>query len=78
MLEALACGLPVLYLNDGGHPEIVGQAGLPFCESEGLLSQLDRLVENYEIYQSLIHVRSMEEFAMNYVAALEQISALRP
>ena len=30
LLEALACGLPAAYLDSGGHPELVGDGGLPF------------------------------------------------
>lgn len=77
VLEALACGLPVLYLNDGGHPEIVGQGGLPFSRPEEIIEQLERLVESYEIYQSLIHVRSMREVAEDYLTAARQVRQLR-
>ena len=31
LLEALACGLPAAYRDSGGHPELVGEGGLPFA-----------------------------------------------
>ena len=67
LIEALACGLPALYLNDGGHPELVGQGGLPFNSREEILTQLDILVENYELFQSLIVVPSIESVAKTYL-----------
>ena len=36
LLEALACGLPAAFLASGGHPEIVGEGGLPFRTDEEL------------------------------------------
>ena len=36
LLEALACGLPAAYRDSGGHPELVGEGGLPFREDEEL------------------------------------------
>ena len=44
LLEALACGLPAVFLRSGGHPELVGEAGLGFDEAEELPPLLDRLV----------------------------------
>ena len=35
LLEALACGLPAAYLESGGHPELVGEGGLPFPRGRG-------------------------------------------
>ena len=32
LLEALACGLPAVFRASGGHPELVGEAGVPFDE----------------------------------------------
>ena len=44
LLEALACGLPAAYRQSGGHPELVGDGGLPFEQPEELPDVLDRLV----------------------------------
>jgi glycosyltransferase involved in cell wall biosynthesis len=72
LIEALACGLPALYLNDGGHPELVGFGGLPFQDEEEILSQLDRLVDSYESFQRLIVVSSMEDVAEKYLSLIRE------
>jgi len=72
VLEALACGLPVLYLDDGGHPELVGQGGLPFTNEEEILSQLDALLENYSTFQNLIVVPDLDEVAGKYLELLKE------
>jgi len=73
LIEALACGLPALYMNDGGHPELVEMGGLPFTREEEILGQLDALVENYETFQNLIAVPSLESVAEKYLAVAEEI-----
>jgi glycosyltransferase involved in cell wall biosynthesis len=70
LIEALACGLPSLYLNDGGHPELVGYGGLPFNSEEDILPQLDVLVAQYEIFQNLIAVSDLDSVAEKYLALL--------
>ncbi len=45
LLEALACGLPALYVTSGGNAEIAGDSGLAFSRAEELPELLDRLVE---------------------------------
>lgn len=72
LIEALACGLPALYLNDGGHPELAGYGGLPFQEEEEILSQLDKLVESYESFQRLIVVSRMEDVAEKYLSLIRE------
>jgi glycosyltransferase involved in cell wall biosynthesis len=67
LIEALACGLPALYFNDGGHPELVGFGGLPFDNNEEIFPQLDILIENYEMYQNLIVVSSIDDVAKKYL-----------
>jgi glycosyltransferase involved in cell wall biosynthesis len=74
VIEALACGLPVLYLDDGGHPELVGYGGLPFKAEDEILSQLDKLVDNYEMFQNLIVVPTMEEVAAKYLQLFKEIA----
>ncbi|MCB0080983.1 MAG: hypothetical protein KDE47_08645, partial [Caldilineaceae bacterium] len=74
LIEALACGLPALYFDDGGHPELVDQGGLPFRNCEEIPHQLDQLVENYEIFQSLITVATMRDVAQTYLTLLRNVA----
>jgi glycosyltransferase involved in cell wall biosynthesis len=72
LIEAMACGLPALYLNDGGHPELVGSGGLPFEDEEEILPQLETLVEQYESFQRLIAVPRMEDVADKYLTLVRE------
>ncbi len=74
VIEALACGLPVLYMNDGGHPELVGHGGLPFSENDDILPQIDRLVEHYKTFQRLIAVPTLDDVAGRYLELLTDIA----
>lgn len=71
LIEALSCGLPAIYLQSGGHPEIVKQAGAGFEAAEQIPELLDDLVDGYEKYQSLISVLSIQEVAQEYLRVLE-------
>lgn len=71
LIEALTCGLPALYLMSGGHPEIVGEAGLGFDAPEQIPVLLDRLVENYEEYKTKIAVPSLSDICTEYLKILE-------
>lgn len=75
VIEALACGLPVLYRNDGGHPELVGYGGLPFADQEEIFPQLERLASNYDMFQRLITVPTMDEVADAYLTLLKEAAA---
>jgi len=74
LIEALTCGLPALYLNDGGHPELVGYGGLPFKDVDEIISQLDILVDNYETFQNLILVPTLDEVAQKYLTLLRDVA----
>ena len=67
LIEGLSCGLPAIALNDGGHPEIVKQGGELFEEPEQIPSLLEKLVDNYYQYQSLITLPNMEETGNHYL-----------
>jgi glycosyltransferase involved in cell wall biosynthesis len=71
LLEALACGLPAVYLASGGHPELVDGGGLPFHEDEELPSVLDRLVQELEERRAAISVPSISDVADRYLEVLE-------
>ncbi len=74
LIEAQSCGLPALYLDSGGHPELVGQGGLPFAEVEEIIPQLELLVENYESFQNLIVTPTLAEVADKYLALLREVA----
>jgi glycosyltransferase involved in cell wall biosynthesis len=70
VLEALACGVPVAYLASGGHPELVGQGGLPFAADEELPPVLARLVEDLDRYREAISVPPIGDVADRYSEVL--------
>jgi glycosyltransferase involved in cell wall biosynthesis len=70
LLEALACGLPAAFLASGGHPELVGDAGLPFQEDEELPEVLDRLLDDLERYRSKIAIPQITDVADRYLQVL--------
>ncbi len=70
LLEALACGLPVAYLASGGHPELVGAAGVPFRADDELPGALDRLVAGLDGFRDAIAVPSISSVADRYLEVL--------
>lgn len=75
LLEALACGLPAVFRESGGHPELVGEAGVPFRTDDEIPDALDRLVADYDSRRSAIRVRSISEVADRYLDVLGLASA---
>ncbi len=67
LLEALTCGLPALYLDDGSNGELVGQGGLPFNDEHDFLQSLDRMNDAYEAFRSCAWAESMGAIARRYV-----------
>jgi len=70
LLEALACGLPALYLNSGGNPEIVKNAGLPFESKEEFIYNLEILKNKYAFYQNQINIPSIEFITDKWLSLL--------
>lgn len=70
LLEALACGLPALALESGGHPELVGQGGLLFADTGEVLAKLDELVATYDEKKAGIRVTSLADVASQYLSVL--------
>lgn len=71
LLEALACGLPAVYLDDGGHKELVKEGGLPFYSKDEILVQIEKIVENYNNFQKNISILSCELVAEKYLNLIE-------
>ena len=74
LLEALACGLPVIYRRSGGHPELVGEAGLGFNEPEQIPALLDRLVATHDEWRAAIRVPLLADVTDRYLKAMEIVA----
>ena len=70
LLEALACGLPAVYRSSGGHPELVGEGGLPFSEDAELEEVLERLVVELDERRAAISVHPISWVADRYLDVL--------
>lgn len=70
LIEALACGLPAIYHDSGGHPELVRFGGLPFRRPEEIPVLLQRVRANLGLYRALIRAPRMEDVAGKYLALL--------
>jgi glycosyltransferase involved in cell wall biosynthesis len=70
LLEGLACGLPAAFLHSGGHPELVGEAGIGFEDPEELPDVLARLREQLEERRAAIRVPALADVADRYLEVL--------
>jgi glycosyltransferase involved in cell wall biosynthesis len=70
LLEALACGLPAVFRASGGHPELVGDAGVPFDAPEEALEAIDRLVTELDDRREAIRILSLQDVADRYLEVL--------
>ena len=73
LIEALACGLPAICYNDGGHPEILNDAGFLFEHREEIPGLLARIVENYNDLQKKIQIHNIMETAQVYIDFFDKI-----
>lgn len=78
VIEALASGLPILYVDSGGTPELVGEdAGLPVASDEDLRPQFDQLYADLAHYQQVARQRAVSHFDKDiifpqYLALIEK------
>lgn len=73
LIEALACGLPCVVLNDGGHPEIIKEGGEIFNSFNECVENIKIVRENYQKYKKKIDNPSIEEISMKYISFMDSI-----
>jgi glycosyltransferase involved in cell wall biosynthesis len=73
VIEALACGLPVLALNSGGHPELVQDRGELFDNPEDIPKLIDKIVNNYVEYTNAKKHPDMTQVGQAYVDFMEYL-----
>jgi glycosyltransferase involved in cell wall biosynthesis len=66
LIEALHCGLPAVARNDGGHPEIIGNAGELFENEPSVIAAIEKVANNYHDYQKQISLLSIEDIGHKY------------
>ena len=71
LIEALNCGLPALFLQSGGHPEIVKDGGVGFIGTGDLINALEEISNNYTLYQNKIIMPTIEETARLYLRVFD-------
>lgn len=74
VIEGLASGLPVLYLDSGAAAEIVGNAGAPVTTGT-FRHQLDRVIRERDQFSALARAHAVAHFdpAMAFQAYVDQI-----
>lgn len=75
VLEGMSSGLPIMYRDSGGTPELVGDAGIP-TTPETFLKDIEIVASQYSKLSSLARNRVLEQFTPNiifekYIKAIE-------
>ena len=70
LLEALACSLPALYRRSGGHPELVGEAGVGFDGPDDAIACLARLATELDARRAAIDMPALSDVADRYLEVL--------
>ena len=63
-------GLPAVFRASGGHPELVGDAGIAFDEPDEVPGALDRLVAELDERRAAIRIVPLSEVADRYLEVL--------
>lgn len=73
LIEAIACGLPIIYKNSGGSKELVKEFGLPYNEVKEIPKILNKLIENYDYYKNLVLNYSQIDASILYEKIIQRI-----
>ncbi len=73
LIEALQCGLPAIVLDSGGHPEIIGNAGVKFKNRKEIIEAIEEIVLYYEKYQRNINLPTIDDVATLYYNFIKKV-----
>jgi len=66
LIEALHCGLPAIVRNTGGHPEIIGKAGVVFTDERDILDAINIVADDLYRFRKEICLPNLYEVATEY------------
>lgn len=70
LVEAISCGLPIIALNDGGHPEILDNNGELFNSKNEIIEIIEKIRNNYSYYFDRANKFIMKNSGNNYYSFL--------
>jgi glycosyltransferase involved in cell wall biosynthesis len=70
LLEALACGLPAVYVDSGGNGEVVGDAGISFQNDDELPEAVERMAAEVDARRARIAIPTLEYVTDRYLATM--------
>lgn len=73
LMEALACGLPAVARQSGGHPEMVGSRGVVFHGTGDVLSAIDAAAASLDALRDEGEVRSIEQVTDQYIDFAQRV-----
>jgi glycosyltransferase involved in cell wall biosynthesis len=71
LIEALACGLPAIALNSGGHPEILCSGGILYKKTEELIEKIKEMSRQINDYRENIKIKNLDEISNEYISFLK-------
>lgn len=73
LIEGLACGLPAVALNDGGHPELIQRGGELFSGTQDVLQKIYLVADHLSEYKNRLPSFNLTQVANDYLAFASQI-----
>jgi glycosyltransferase involved in cell wall biosynthesis len=73
LIEALSCGLPAVVLNDGGHPELIGQGGEKFDSPAEAVEKIEKIRHDYNRYANNLPLYNLADIAKQYSDFIEDV-----
>lgn len=73
LIEALACGLPIVARNSGGHPELVKDNGVLFTNQTDIIQALNHIATNIEKYKPRIPAFTIANAAKDYLSFSNEV-----